>query len=69
MPLTMHPEDTKAALRKRYGTVSAFERAAGIPSKSVSDVLRGRKSARVSKAIEGALADPIDVGSRSGAAA
>jgi lambda repressor-like predicted transcriptional regulator len=52
---TMHPEDIKAGLRKRFGTVFAFEQANGLPKRSVADVLRGRPNARVIKAIEDAL--------------
>jgi lambda repressor-like predicted transcriptional regulator len=54
----MHPEDVKAALRKRFRSVAAFERAQGLPAKSVSEIFRGRKSARVSGAIEAALNTP-----------
>jgi lambda repressor-like predicted transcriptional regulator len=55
---TMHPEDIKAGLRKRFGTIVSFERAKGLPDKSVNDVLRGRPNARVTKAIEDALSGP-----------
>ena len=49
-------EDVKADLRKRYGSVFAFEDAFGLPRKSVSDTLRGRANKRVSDAITEALA-------------
>lgn len=55
----MHREDVKAAIRKRYRSVAAFERALGLPAKSVTDVLRGYTSARVSKAIETAIQAPF----------
>lgn len=51
----MHREDIKAALRKQYGSVFAFEDAKELPRKSVSDWLRGRTSRRVKSAIEGTL--------------
>jgi hypothetical protein len=51
----MHPEDIKAALRKQFGSVFAFEDAKSLPRKSVSDWLRGRQSQRVKDAIEGTL--------------
>lgn len=51
----MHPEDVKAALRKRFGTIREFERDRGLPEKSVHDVLRGRPNARVTKAVEDAI--------------
>lgn len=47
----MHPEDIKAALRKQYGSVFAFEDANDLPRKSVSDFLRGRPNQRVERAI------------------
>lgn len=51
----MHPEDIKAALRKRHGSVFAFEDANDLPRKSVSDFLRGRSNKRVAKAIAKAV--------------
>jgi lambda repressor-like predicted transcriptional regulator len=59
MGINMHPEDVKAGLRKRFGTVAAFEEARGLPPKSVNDLLRGRPSARVAKAIQDALDTPL----------
>lgn len=47
----MHPEDIKAAIRKRFGSVFAFEDAHDLPRKSVSDFLRGRSNQRVKDAI------------------
>jgi lambda repressor-like predicted transcriptional regulator len=55
----LHPEDVKAALKKRFRSVAAFERSQGLPEKSVNDVLRGRASARVAAAIESALNKPM----------
>jgi len=57
----MHPEDVKAELRKRFGSVAKFERAKELPPKSVTDVLRGYKSARVEKAINEAICVPIQM--------
>ena len=54
---TTHPEDIKAALRKRYKSVASFERQHGLPPKSVSDLLRGRKSARVMEAVQSGISD------------
>ncbi len=51
----MHSEEIKAELRKRFGTVFAFEDAANLPRKSVSDFLRGRSSRRVRDAILAAI--------------
>lgn len=63
--IAMHVEDIKAGLRKRFGTVANFERATGLPEKSVNDVLRGRPSARVTKAIQDALDTPIPLSPQS----
>lgn len=46
-----HPEDIKAAIRKQFGSVFAFEDANDLPRKSVSDFLRGRANQRVRDAI------------------
>jgi lambda repressor-like predicted transcriptional regulator len=63
--IAMHPEDVKAGLRKRFGTVANFERASSLPEKSVNDVLRGRPNARVLKAIQEALDTPIPLNPQS----
>lgn len=47
----MHREDIKAKLRKLHGSTSAFEKKRNLPSRSVKDVLYGRKSARTLEAI------------------
>ncbi|WP_454280499.1 hypothetical protein [Sphingomonas sp. Marseille-Q8236] len=47
--------DAQAAIKRRFGSVAAFERAAGLPRKSVHDLLRGRKSAKVEKAVKKVL--------------
>lgn len=57
----MHPEDVKAAIRKRFGTVARFIEARDLPATGVSDLLRGRTSARVRNAVEEVLTE----GSRS----
>ena len=57
--IDMDKEDVKAALRKRFGSVSVFEREKGLPDKSVSDLLRGRASARVLEAVKEAINEPI----------
>lgn len=61
----MHPEDVKAALRKRFASVSAFERRFNLPAKSVNDLLRGRASARVENAVKSVIARPISDFSKS----
>lgn len=52
-----HPEDVKAAIRKRFASLNNFERAHGLPRHSVSDLLRGKKSARVAAAVDKLLID------------
>ena len=54
---TMHPEDIKAAIRKRHGSVNAFVSAMNLPTTGVSDFFRGRPSKRVADAIEQLLQD------------
>ena len=51
----IHKEDVKAALRKRYRSLAAFERAQCLPAESVADVLRGRSVKRTAQAIADAL--------------
>lgn len=55
MMQAQHPEDIKAAIRKRYGSLAAFERTHGLARQSVTEVLRGRPSARTQTAIENVL--------------
>lgn len=47
----MHPEDIKATIRKRFGTILQFEDAHDLPRKSVNDFLRGRSNQRVKDAV------------------
>lgn len=51
----MHPEDVKAAIRKRFGTISRFVAERDLPETSVSDLFRGRTSRRVREAVEEVL--------------
>ena len=53
---SMHKEDIKAALRKKFGTIAAFEKARGLPKKSVHDVLRRRPRGWVEAVIAAELA-------------
>lgn len=46
-----HKEDIKAALRKRHGSLSSFEKVRGLPHGSVRDVLRGRAVTKTARAI------------------
>jgi len=41
----IHREDVKAILRKRYGSVEAFQEAQGLEGQQVRDLLRGRSAA------------------------
>ena len=56
----LHPEDIKAQLRKRHGTVGRFATARGFKPQAVADWLRGRTSAAVERAVaeELGLAEP-----------
>jgi lambda repressor-like predicted transcriptional regulator len=53
LPMTdaPHPEDIKAAIRKRHKSVAAFERTSGLPSRSVKDVLQGKSRPSIAQAI------------------
>lgn len=55
MTATPHPEDIKASLRKRFGSVTAFERARQLPARSVKDVLRGKSRPRIAREIAAAV--------------
>lgn len=54
----MNPHDIKAEIRKRFGTLAAFERAFDLPAKSVTDVCRERASSRVENAIADVIRRP-----------
>lgn len=51
----MHPEDVKAAIRKRFGTIARFIEVHDLPETGVSDLFRGRTSKRVRDAVEEVL--------------
>jgi len=55
----MHSEDVKTLLRKRYGTIRAFTEEHALPKTGVSDLFRGRTSARVREAVEKAVTESI----------
>ncbi|MFM9851618.1 MAG: transcriptional regulator [Sphingomonadaceae bacterium] len=59
MAKTLHPEDIKAALRKRHKSVAAFERKQGLPNRSVKDVLIGKSRPRIALAIADDLGIPV----------
>lgn len=50
-----HAEDVKAAIRKRFGSLTNFETEHNLPAKSVSAVLRGAVSARVAEALNAVM--------------
>lgn len=55
MQATLHREDIKAELRKKYGSVADFERKENLPERSVKDVLSGKSRPDVAKAVAKAL--------------
>ena len=61
IPEKIHPEDIKAAIRKRYRSMAAFERANRLGSRSVTDVLLGRKRPKTAKAISKLLGHDVKV--------
>jgi hypothetical protein len=52
---TIHHQDVRAALRKRFGTISSFEQMKKLARGSVHEVLRGRPSDRTRREIESVL--------------
>lgn len=52
---TFHPEDVKAAIRKRFGSLNKFEQAHGLAHNGVADMLRGRTSARTAAVVNAIL--------------
>lgn len=59
MPAFSHPEDVKGAIRKRYGSVAAFERHHNLPALSVRDILRGKKRGRIARVVAHDLGIPL----------
>ncbi len=57
--VALHPEDIKAGIRKRFGSLTAFERQKGLPEGSAADVLRGRSVSCTAEAIAEALGVPF----------
>lgn len=53
----LHPEDIKAAIRKRFGSVRNFVSINNLPETGVSDIFRGRTSGPVRETIENFLRD------------
>lgn len=51
----MHKEDIKAAIRKQFGSLLAFEVEYGLPKDSATQHLRGRTSFRVASAMADAM--------------
>jgi lambda repressor-like predicted transcriptional regulator len=50
-----HPEDIKAAIRKRFGSLTKFEHEHGLALQAVCDLLRGRTSAKTAKVVNAVL--------------
>lgn len=56
----LHPEDIKAAIRKRHGSIRAFVREKGLPATAVSDLFRGRTSQPTTDAVESLLEEEFN---------
>ncbi|VWX62522.1 conserved hypothetical protein [Sphingorhabdus sp. 109] len=55
---TVHPEDIKAAIRRKFGTILKFEKHYALPSTGVSDLLREKShNPKTISAVEAILAD------------
>lgn len=55
----MHPEEIKAQIRMRYGSLAKFEKAKGLAKHSVSFVLFGRAIMPTAEAIANELDIPL----------
>lgn len=55
----LHPEEVKAQLRMRFGTITEFERVRGIAHRSVSQLLLGKAILPAAEAIADALDIPL----------
>lgn len=55
---TIHREDVKAILRKRYGSAEAFQEEKGLTGQQVRDFLRGRSSKALAAIAEELGVDP-----------
>ena len=47
----MHPEDVKAGIRKKYGSLAAFEAAHKLPTRSAGEVIRGKAVLQTARVI------------------
>lgn len=59
-----HPEDIKAAIRKRYRTIGRFEKAENLAVSAVTDLLRGKMSKRTERAVRRVMEDEVRYGSK-----
>lgn len=50
-----HPEDVKAAIRKRFKSLDNFEREHGLFKGAVHDLLRGKVTAKTAKVVDAIL--------------
>ena len=57
----IHPEDLKAAIRKQYGSLLAFEAAHNLGKRGVTDHIKGKTSRRTAEAIAIALKSSVHV--------
>lgn len=61
---TLHKEDVKAAIRKRYRSIAAFERANNLGKGSVFEILRGGANRRTTTAVERILSEELSGGDK-----
>ena len=61
LPANFHREDIKAAIRKKHGSLAAFERDCDLGTRSVTDALLGRKRPKTAKAISELLGHDVKV--------
>ena len=56
----LHPEDVRAAIRKEHTSLRAFEAANELPTDSVRDVLRGKRSRRTAEIVARFIGRPLN---------
>jgi|GEM_PF-1145084 len=56
----IHPEDIKAAIRKRFGSLAAFERTRGLAKRSVTDVLMGKTARPTAEIVAAELGHTVE---------
>lgn len=57
----MHPEDIKAEIRKKFGSISNFSREKGLHRQAVSDLLQGSSRPKAARLVADAIGKDLDI--------